>query len=65
MTLATGRCVPRRGRSRPRPPAILASSPAGLASASAIRDAAAAAAVRSTVATPTGPAPAVDVYGRP
>jgi len=39
MTLTTGRCVPRRGRSRPRPPAILASSPAGLASASAIHDA--------------------------
>jgi hypothetical protein len=64
MTSTTGRCVPRRGRSHPRPPTILASSPAGLAFASAI-DAAAAAVARSTAATPTGPAPAVDVYGRP
>jgi hypothetical protein len=63
MTLTTGRCVPRRGRSHPRPPTILASSPAGLTIPSAID--AAAAVARSTAATPTGPAPAVDVYGRP
>ena len=65
MTLTTGRCVPRRGRSRPRPPTILASSPSALVSASAIGAAAAAAVARSTAATPTGSAPAVDVYGRP
>ena len=57
MTLTTGRCVPRRGRSRPRPPTILASSPAGVASASAIGAAAAAVVARLTAATPTGPAP--------
>jgi hypothetical protein len=69
MTLAHARCVPRRGRSRPRPPAIpLASPPASATvTAAAIRAAAAvtaAAAAAATVAGLGGPAD-VDVYGRP
>jgi hypothetical protein len=48
VTLATYRCVPKGGRSRPRPP-----TPSGGFLADAIS------------AKPTGPAPAVDVYGRP
>jgi hypothetical protein len=48
VTLATHRCVPKGGRSRPRPP-----TPSGGFLADAIS------------AKPTGPAPAVDVYGRP